>query len=347
MRFSSPFAADYHTARANFRAAAAQRDLLCTTFAHPAFPDLSTDLVWHGARDARHILLLTSGLHGIEGFAGSALQTDDLRHAPPPAPASAVIYVHALNPYGFAYNRRVNEDNIDLNRNFLDWSQALPPAHPLTAQAQAALDPARWHWPAMLSRGIYLAARHGMNNLQAALQGGQYSHPAGLFYGGTAPAWSNHLIRRIATSCTAQASRLIHIDIHTGLGARGACEIIVNEESASARALWGDRVKAINSGHSVSTRTHGDITNAFNQAARKDCEILSVAAEFGTRSRIAVLRALAFDNYAHAQNDNASERQQAARLMRAAFAPQDPAWEKNVLERGRTVIAQARARLQR
>lgn len=33
------------------------------------------------------------------------------------------MFIHALNPYGFATNRRVNEDNIDINRNLLDQEQ--------------------------------------------------------------------------------------------------------------------------------------------------------------------------------------------------------------------------------
>jgi hypothetical protein len=33
------------------------------------------------------------------------------------------VFIHALNPYGFATNRRANEDNIDINRNLLDKNQ--------------------------------------------------------------------------------------------------------------------------------------------------------------------------------------------------------------------------------
>jgi hypothetical protein len=38
----------------------------------------------------------------------------------------AVLYVHALNPYGFSHIRRATHENVDLNRNFHDFSKPLP-----------------------------------------------------------------------------------------------------------------------------------------------------------------------------------------------------------------------------
>jgi hypothetical protein len=41
--------------------------------------------------------------------------------------------VHALNPFGFAWLRRVNEYNVDLNRNFQDFNKSLPSSAPYEA----------------------------------------------------------------------------------------------------------------------------------------------------------------------------------------------------------------------
>jgi hypothetical protein len=71
-------------------------------------------------------LLHISGTHGPEGFVGSAIQTAMLtffkahktyENADEGLPT--LVFVHALNAYGFKHNRRVNENNVDLNRNFL------------------------------------------------------------------------------------------------------------------------------------------------------------------------------------------------------------------------------------
>jgi hypothetical protein len=48
--------------------------------------------------------------------------------------------------------------------------------------------------------------------------GGQYDQPDGIFYGGTGPAWSNELIRRIIRENCGGAERVLFLDLHTGLG---------------------------------------------------------------------------------------------------------------------------------
>lgn len=117
------FSPDYATARDRFRATAhgagVRLDSLPLAATGPADEALTIDVAWLGAGDARRILLHTSGLHGVEAFAGSAIQ-EALLACPPPLPAGcALILVHILNPWGMAWLRRTDENNVDLNRNFL------------------------------------------------------------------------------------------------------------------------------------------------------------------------------------------------------------------------------------
>lgn len=86
------------------------------------------DVAQVGADSPKNLLILISGTHGVEGFCGSGCQvgylTDRVYEA---LPADArVLLVHALNPFGFAWLRRVNEENVDLNRNFQDFNRSLP-----------------------------------------------------------------------------------------------------------------------------------------------------------------------------------------------------------------------------
>src|SRR5687768_663923 len=117
------FSPDYSTARDRFRAAAAKAngrlEVLPLDCTGPAGETLGIDLAWFGAAQPRRAILHLSGLHGVEGFAGSAIQLQLLDNLPELSDNSALIIVHILNPFGMAWLRRVNENNVDLNRNFL------------------------------------------------------------------------------------------------------------------------------------------------------------------------------------------------------------------------------------
>ena len=116
------FSPDYATARKRFRAAAraagATLDAIALEARGPAGEDLTVDFARWGERDARRVLLHTSGLHGVEAYAGSAIQLAVLASPPEPPAGCALLLAHVLNPYGMAWRRRANEHNVDLNRNF-------------------------------------------------------------------------------------------------------------------------------------------------------------------------------------------------------------------------------------
>ena len=114
----------YDECRARFRQAAARAGF--DTEAHPIAahgPEgqtLTIESLLVGADKPRRALIVMSGLHGVEGFIGSALQCDLLGRLDAAAlPADmAVLLLHAVNPWGMAWWRRQNESNVDLNRNW-------------------------------------------------------------------------------------------------------------------------------------------------------------------------------------------------------------------------------------
>ena len=86
---------------------------------------LCIDVAIVGSLNSGKVLLSTSGIHGVEGYPGSAIQLavmDDLCKEEP-FKDHAIIFVHIINPYGMAWWRRFNENNVDLNRNFLTRNQ--------------------------------------------------------------------------------------------------------------------------------------------------------------------------------------------------------------------------------
>ena len=128
---SGSLSATYVDARTAFLAVCARRGATVTATVHPLSglngEELAIDVAEIGPADATSVVVIVSATHGVEGYAGSALQTrwmsERLDHLPP---GVAMVMVHALNPYGMSWVRRVNEDNVDLNRNFVDFDSEPP-----------------------------------------------------------------------------------------------------------------------------------------------------------------------------------------------------------------------------
>ena len=354
------FSDDYRSAREMFRVACETARLPVESFenphAGPGGEPLYTDVAVLGPENSRAALMLTSGTHGVEGFCGSAIQTGLIMEglASRLPPDLRIVMVHAVNPYGFAHLRRVNEDNIDLNRNFIDHD-APPPENPAYDELAHIIAPTQ-HW--RLAAGITLAQLlinrmvHGTAKLQAAITGGQYSHPEGLFYGGRAPAWSNTAYRRIVAQHMAAAERVALIDIHTGLGSHGHGEIISSDmpgSPAHARALdwWGDRVRSTKTGESVSAELSGTVKSAFCEMLPQE-EATVGTLEFGTFPAIRVLHAMQAENWLH--HHGGAGHRKAKRIkatLRNVFYPDSDSWKTKVWEQGREVVEQAMAGLSR
>ena len=73
-----------------------------------------------------NLIVLTTGVHGIEGYIGSVMLDvfwNEIYSAEVNKANTGVLVVANVNPYGMKYHRRYNENNVDLNRNFiLDWN---------------------------------------------------------------------------------------------------------------------------------------------------------------------------------------------------------------------------------
>src|SRR6185437_7676641 len=222
------FSADYAAARRRFQSAARGAAVkpvsyLLPDYQGPSGESLTLDVARLGAADAQAALLLIAGTHGVEGLAGSGclvgLLEDRLYEA---LPASCcLLLLHAINPYGFAWLRRVNEDGVDLNRNFVDFTQPLPSSEAYE-RLHDWLVPADWDGETRRAADAALAAhaqQHGMAALQAAVSGGQYTRPQGLFYGGVRETWSARMLFRVLSEVLpATVRRLAVLDLHTGLG---------------------------------------------------------------------------------------------------------------------------------
>ncbi len=338
------FGQDYQDARARFLDAARSAGAQLEAIGHPSRgPDdreLATDVAWIGSRSAERVLVLISATHGVEGFCGSGAQVDWLRreeHARLPSGVAAML-IHAINPYGFAWLRRTTQENIDLNRNWIDFDQPLPD-NPAYTEIRDALVPPQWTDASRrdCKRVLDAYARvHGQPAFQQAVSGGQYRYPDGIFYGGSAPSWSRTTQTAIFAKYLAVARRVTILDYHTGLGPCGYAEPISvfapeSPEHCRARAAFGANVTSVLGRSSSSAVIAGDgLTAAAGLLSR--AEVTSVALEYGTLPMEETLEALRADTWLHAFGDPASsEGQRIKHAIRGAFYVDTDAWRGMVL----------------
>lgn len=350
---------DYCESRQTFRALAARLGAKVRSFVCDGENDgtgLTTDVTYLGPEAAPTLVIIASGTHGVEGYAGAACQfrfmetyparsAHSARHA---SSGIAFLLVHAVNPWGFHHDRRVTREGVDLNRNFVDF--------PVAASVRSAYD--AYHSMLVsnfrpLPRGIWnemLLLTHGLTRtrrrrLQTAVTGGQHSHPDGLFFGGTAPVQSRRVWEEILREHVTGCERAILLDIHTGLGAWGVGELISTLPSGDPdfreMSRWfGGSLHSMADGDAVSAAVAGTLTAGFSRVV--PCKSYAIGLEFGTRNPLAVLNALRADQWYHnnASRLSAREREWARRKMRNAFAMADQQWLDKVIARFDEVMQQ-------
>ena len=322
---------------------------------------LSTDMAWFGPRDARRLLLAQSGTHGVEAFCGSGIQIGWLcngRHRKLP-PDTAMLLIHAINPHGFAWQRRVNEDNVDLNRNFVGHGGGYP-VNAGYEQLRDSICPREWSPEARAAADQELHAyrqAHGPMALQGAIMAGQYSHADGVFYGGLKQAWSQQALAGILKQFAGNVQEVGFIDLHTGLGPSGVGEIISNHENTEnereraalgrVRDWFGDEATTIQDGTSSSSQIQGDIGIGV-QAALPQASITGITLEYGTVPLEGVLNAVRADNWLHIHGRLLSDQAREIKAeIRGAFYTETDEWKRQVYERSVDVLERTLAGLAR
>lgn len=345
------FGKDYGAARVLFRSACAVRGRPVLTHTHPlAGPDgqpLGVDVARFGPEDASRLLVLISGTHGLEGLAGSGCQTAWIgseQAARLPAD-TAVLLIHMLNPWGCAWRRRQNEDNVDLNRNFVDFGRPLPENRGYAALHAAVVesDPSR-----IAEADAQLERYHIENGPSAyaeALFKGQYHYPDGIGFGGHAPSWSHRTLLAILDAHVGTAERVALVDLHTGLGPYGHGALLSLDAPGSfgletARNWYGPAVVAANHDGSLPYRLEGDLYSGVRRhvEAAGRARVVALALEFGT-FEAARLLSLQVDDARTSREGGFDETVRSA--LKHFFYPASPDWLQLLCLRALQVTEQA------
>lgn len=356
-RVSGYFGHDYASARRLFLTAVADAGGQAESrrlpgHAGPQGEELAMDVARFGPTDASRVLFVTSATHGTEGLTGSGVQVGLLRTGllKTLPSGTAVVLAHAINPYGFAHLHRTNEDNIDLNRNFRDFGQPVPEnsAYP---RLHEHILPADWDGPAREAADAALRdldRDNGVGWVEAAVLRGQYTHAQGLFFGGTAPCWSNREWRSVVRTHAGSARQVALLDIHTGLGPCGLAEPIYMGDRAGwerAQRWFGPSVVWHGGGQDGQSRLTGPILAALAEELPQ-AETTGVMIEYGTRPFETVLTALRADNWQRFRGQAGSmQGQQIKAALRDALYVDEDGWRKLVWGQAKTATEQALAGL--
>lgn len=309
------------------------------------------DIAHLGNPDPALRLIVCSGTHGLEGYCGSACQSRLLQsgafldlHA-----EVGVSFIHALNPWGFSHGRRVNEDNIDLNRNFVDHARGAYPPNPGYAELADAINPRMLDPEALQAANERLARfrdEAGASVFQETMTRGQYEFADGVFYGGRKASWSNEALHAILGQMRPGLVEAVFVDIHTGLGEFGIGELILEGDTddpafGRAQLIWPGEPCATQAGDSVSAALAGTIDDAVTRTLAP-AAVTPVALEFGTVSGAEVFLSLREDNWLYAHGDpESAEAAPIKQAVRAAFYPETPVWMDAVLARTDSVCGRA------
>lgn len=352
----------YRGLRERFVQSAKQAGAILSRYDHPLpgpFGEpLSTDVALLGQPNAKRVMVIISGTHGIEGYYGSDCQRrwlDMLATQQLPAD-TAILMIHLINPWGTAWMRRVNEDNIDINRNYVDFTQSLPDnaAYAAIHDVYSCTDLDGEERAKADARFNSLIDEHGWPGLMGIVGAGQYQFPDGLFFGGHGPSWSNNTLRHILATHLGSAEVAMAFDLHTGAGDYGHPMLMTIAQSQypalpDAQALFGPWLYTLITGANPlsDTGVAATSTGYTSQAlldALPDVHLMPFVIECGTWPGPDVHDSLRADHWLHLHGDPCDATGETIkRALLEQFYPADCDWRELVWLRTRQIWERALA----
>ena len=343
------YSPDYKTARARFRSGSRGTRLAARSLWRfsPRFCRWrSKHRFCHNrageCRAAAHHFIRTAWRRGIFRLGGTvSLGWPRCRIRGSLRPAAQSRLLHSLNPYGFANLRRANEDNVDLNRNFLaadDFArlrdETAPQFGPLNPYLNPPRPPSRINWFRSFSLGWRFALDFPF--CAASCRPASMRFPRVFFLAASDLCRSTEIVMNESPVWVGTARQVIHLDFHTGLGRFGSYQLLSSDPAGSDRVrlavqLFGKgRVKIdheIDDGY----HNHGDMGEWLSRRFA-DRMYVYLCAEFGTYNSTRVIGTLRRENQAHHWSALSSPfYEQAKDLMLGTFSPKSPGWRWSVV----------------
>jgi Protein of unknown function (DUF2817) len=311
---------------------------------------LAISIAWLGDDDPEKVILHSSGMHGVEGFAGSAIQVQALENSNKVSPKNALVFVHCLNPYGLAWLRRVNENNVDLNRNyFFEDENLVSQSKSVYGRLNPLLNPEKppvndeLYFTASLAKAVFL---YGFGATMSSIVIGQYEYERGLFFGGREMQLGTLLYKNWLSQRLGRAKYVLAIDTHSGLGKMNEEVLMVESSKQSARfnrlvRAFGNPLISVAKQKSVGYTIKGGYPSALGKIL-PNSTVDFITEEFGTHSSLKILYALREENsWFHSGDKNDPRLDQSTQRLKDMFNPSSEIWRSCVLSKGSKRIFQA------
>lgn len=311
---------------------------------------LFTDIV-HLRSNGREnsLILITSGLHGVEGYVGSALQLyllDKICKREIDLTGVDLLFIHAINPWGFKNNRRVTRNNVDLNRNFSMTEDLFKIRNDGYTKIRSILEVNKYYSRRSLANWTFLfkilksIQKYSKATLVQAIGEGQYEYERGIIFGGKSFEQETLNVTQIIQKYCAPYKKIVAIDLHTGLGRRGKLQLlnaprILTEVKQEVNELFNHQL--IDDNDSNFFKEHGSFLDyVWNINIEKDC--LPVMFEFGTVNSentlgaLHTLKTMVIENQAyHSGCKTDKDRAYINRIFMEMFYPKDAIWRNEVI----------------
>jgi len=331
-----------------------QHERLMLGLEGPEKEPLAIDVAIVGSLESGKVLLSSSGIHGVEGYPGSAIQLSimDALAKQDSFDDHAVIFVHTVNPYGMAWWRRFNENNVDLNRNFLRSDQSysgVPEGYQFIQEFFNPQSPPKKSDKLFLLRALKMILRHGFNNVKQWVAEGQYEYPKAIQFGGKRLQPGPKLLLEWLDEKLKQVTHIWAIDLHTGLGPSGHDTLLVSPDTSKSKfdklnELFPGHVESLDPNAGIGYQIEGDLHQGLEDRYAK-INWTSITQEFGTFSPIKVIRASRTENrwtqWGNYDSEPDAKRHWSRLKMLRTFNPDNAVWQEKVIERGNIVFNSA------
>ena len=307
--------------------------------------DLTIDWVWAEPARKENIIILSTALHGVEGFVGGAMQHLFIQEFLPRLNPenTGLLLVHAINPWGMKHHRRFNPNNVDLNRNFVYDGNYDTSLNQLYPQLRGLLVPQR-RVNSILGETlrfavqiISLIVKHGVKAGRDGILMGQYSDPDGFYFGGQEPQEEALVMMTLLGRAMRDYGTILHFDMHSGYGPRYQMSLTNPENDPLSSAEFAERYNyplVVKANPDEFYTTLGDMSAyAYHLGSEKypEKQVLSTAFEFGTfgESLLAGIRSLRAEIFEMQLSNHGAKNETIAEYIRKEYQEQSfPAEER-------------------
>ena len=337
--------------------------------AHDADSSLAIDYLFLPAYEKKkNLIIINSGIHGVEAAAGVFLQHYLLSYCTGDHSINrtntAILIIHIMNPFGAKYGRRFNANNVDLNRNCFDASFSQLNGFPGLSMDNPEYEDIRdlvesttnqffIIWSGIregIQESVWSFIQEGKRKISKALSG-QYQYPKGIYYGGNSVEKECSSVQELMASHIDDFKNVVIIDVHTGLGKKGINQIMLNpleeetlreayqREMQILKTMFPDNecfeLCEIQEADSHEFYTTGDFTQWIYErfpAKREEGIVLSFTSEIGTFPGRQVLEGIVNENYCYWNRDICGEEKyfDEREKLNILFNPDDEIWQKQI-----------------